>query len=74
MSVNDAIDAVEDTKRSPARVTYLPSYSGDGYGYGGGVILSIGNHAIPLGEGYEATKLAEEIARRWNAMLEAKSP
>ena len=50
-----------------AEVRFLPTYSGDGYGYGGGVILCIGRFAIPLGEHPDADKLALEIARRWNA-------
>lgn len=49
-----------------ATVSYLPHNSGDGYGWGGGVILTIGQFAIPLGEGRAASALAEEMAARWN--------
>lgn len=50
-----------------AIVSYLPGHSGDGYGWGGGVILVIGHQSLFVGEGGESSKLAEEIARRWNA-------
>lgn len=50
-----------------ARVSALPEHSGDGYGWGGGAIVTIGQRSIMLGEGREAHALAEEIARRWNA-------
>lgn len=49
-----------------ARVSYLPCHSGDGYGYGGGAVLTIGEMAIPMGEGFVAGKIAEEMAARWN--------
>lgn len=49
-----------------ARVAQLPSHSGDGYGYGGGAVLIIGEHAIQFGEGSDAYQLAKEVARRWN--------
>ncbi|MFC6487323.1 hypothetical protein [Nitratireductor sp. GCM10026969] len=57
-----------------AVVTTLPAFSGDGYGYGGGTILSIGDRSIQFGEDYEAHKLAEEVARRWNASLPTPQP
>lgn len=55
-----------------AEILMLPGYSGDGYGYGGGIVLSIRGKAIPLGEGSEAKDLAEEIARRWNSLEDPK--
>jgi hypothetical protein len=58
--MNDQIKSLE------AVVSWLPFHSGDGYGWGGGVILTIGSHAIPIGEGPMANELAKEIARRWN--------
>ena len=36
----------EEMKKARAIVSVLPSYSGDGYGYGGGAIVSIGDVAI----------------------------
>lgn len=65
--VNPQQKALQDTLASPAQVGFLPSHSGDGYGYGGGAILTIGSVAIPLGEGYEAREIAKEMAARWNA-------
>jgi hypothetical protein len=52
-------------------VACAPSYSGDGYGYGGGAVLVIqyyvngGTHtaAIPFGEGQRTHALCKEIAR-----------
>ena len=60
----------EEMKKARAIVSVLPSYSGDGYGYGGGAIVSIGDVAIQLREGHVARKLAEEVARRWNSAIQ----
>lgn len=49
-----------------ANATSLPMKSGDGYGYGGGHILTIGNHAFDFGEGETAGQIARKIARLWN--------
>ncbi|SHL41406.1 hypothetical protein SAMN05216428_102327 [Nitrosospira sp. Nsp11] len=54
-------------KKAVAVVGFLPVGSGDGYGYGGGAVLTIGDKSIHFGESYESSKLAEEVARRWNA-------
>lgn len=59
-------EAWENLKQSQAALSWLPFNSGDGYSYGGGAILVIGDKAIPLGEGYQSGKLGEELARRWN--------
>lgn len=64
MSPDEKLKAI---KSMEARVSYLPSHSGDGYGYGGGAILTIGELALPVGEGYVAGRIAEELAARWNA-------
>jgi len=50
-----------------AVVSHLPGFSGDGYGYGGGTVLTIGSRSLLLGEGEAANELAWEIANRWNA-------
>jgi len=57
-----------------ARVSQLPSHSGDGYSFGGGTVITIGQISIVLGDGEYAHLLAEEIARRWNAGRAALSP
>jgi hypothetical protein len=44
----------------------LPYGSGDGYGYGGGAVLTVGDRAFLIGEGNDATKIAKELARLWN--------
>lgn len=49
-----------------ARASWLPYHTGDGYSYGGGAIVSIGDRAIMVGEGDGSYELACEIARRWN--------
>ncbi len=54
--------ALEDHE---AIVSCLPTYDGDGYGYGGGVVVSIGPYAIPFG--CQNHELADEIVARWNA-------
>lgn len=50
-----------------AEIRFMPQHSGDGYGYGGGVVLCIGRFAIPFGEHPDAFSLATEIKRRWDA-------
>jgi hypothetical protein len=54
-----------------AKVSELPSHSGDGYCFGGGVILTIGERSFFIGENYNRRDfaLAQEIARRWNSAL-----
>jgi hypothetical protein len=44
----------------------LPVSSGDGYAYGGGAVVTIGNFSILFGEGEPAHWLAQEFADRWN--------
>jgi len=41
-------------KNEDARVSKLPEHSGDGYGFGGGVVVTIGQISIMLGEGVYA--------------------
>lgn len=36
-------------KHTPGLVSYLPSFSGDGYNYGGGIVVSFGDVSIQLG-------------------------
>lgn len=54
-----------------ATVAFLPWNEGDGYNWGGGALLVIGETAIPLGCGQPAKELAQEIARRWNVQRAA---
>lgn len=56
----------EEIKNAWAIVSSLPSFSGDGYEYGGGVVLTIGDRTIQFGEGWIAQQLAREVADRWN--------
>lgn len=49
-----------------ARASQLPHHSGDGYAWGGGAVVTIGERAIVIGEGDGAFEIAREIARRWN--------
>lgn len=53
-------------KEEKAIVSHTPCFSGDGYGYGGSVVLTIGGASLLLGEGERANELAWEIANRWN--------
>ena len=46
-----------------AIVSSLPVMSGDGYGWGGEAVLTIGDQSVVIGD----IALAEEIAERWNA-------
>lgn len=57
----------EELAKQKAVVSWLPSFTGDGYGFGGGAVVTIGDRVIQFGEGWEASKLAEEVAARWNA-------
>ncbi len=50
-----------------AVVSFLPSGSGDGYGFGGGVIVSYEGHALVIGEGQYSSLLAQHIAKALNA-------
>jgi hypothetical protein len=46
-----------------------PVFSGDGYGYGGAAVLTIGPLSVHLGETPIGMLLARELAARWNAAL-----
>ncbi len=48
-----------------ASVSRLPYRDGDGYSYGGEIVVTIGDRSILLSEG--DFKFAEELALRWNA-------
>lgn len=54
---------------SRADVRFMPMFSGNGYEYGGGAVLTIGKIAIPVGEDPDARELAEQIAKIWNDAL-----
>jgi len=57
---------IENLINAPAIVSRMPSGSGDGYGYGGGIILTIGDRSLFIGEANFSKEFAEEIAERWN--------
>lgn len=50
-----------------ATVSQLPFHDGDGYSWGGDIILTIGERALHFGSGKETREFAEEVARRWNS-------
>jgi hypothetical protein len=58
---------IDALRKAQATVSRLPLGSGDGYGYGGGIILTIGDRSFVVGEASESYELADEIAKRWNA-------
>lgn len=60
---------IEDLMEARATVSRLPVGSGDGYGYGGGVVLTIGDRSIFIGETNYSVEFANEVAKRWNAAL-----
>lgn len=53
----------------PAIAAQLPCGSGDGYGFGGGAIVVIGQYSMVIGEGQMPQYLAREIVRRWNSFI-----
>lgn len=55
------------TSDKRAIVSFLPSGSGDGYGFGGGAIVSYEGCALVIGEGWKSAKLAKHIADALNA-------
>lgn len=57
-----------------AQASKLPEHSADGYGWGGGAVLTIGTVSFLIGEGRDAHALAAEIARRWNAARPTTQP
>ena len=61
----------EDWITEPARVSFTPVRSGDGYSFGGATIVAIGPFALELGEHPQAQRLGKEIADRWNAGADA---
>lgn len=49
-----------------AQVSRLPSRSGDGYSYGGEVVLTIGDKSIIMGSSTEDYDIACHMAMAWN--------
>jgi hypothetical protein len=43
------------------QVSFLPCFSGDGYGYGGGIVVTFGDMSVLLGEDSSGRRL--ELAR-----------
>ena len=56
-----------DLSEASAVLSFLPAFSGDGYGYGGSAIVTIGDRSFLFGEDYDSRELAKEIVSRWNA-------
>ncbi|PWJ80574.1 hypothetical protein C7441_112116 [Pseudaminobacter salicylatoxidans] len=52
---------------SEAIVSRLPWFYGDGYSYGGQIILTIGGRSVSFGNSGEDELIAIELACRWNA-------
>lgn len=55
-----------------ARVSRLPFRHGDGYSWGGEVILTIGDRAIMFGCDRPEMEFARELALAWNARRAAQ--
>lgn len=49
-----------------AHVSRLPWRDGDGYSYGGDVILTIGRRSFACGASKDDEAFAKEVAERWN--------
>lgn len=62
------------TERSKAIVSALPGHSGDGYSYGGSVILTIDTRSLMIGESREDYHFAMQLADAWNAYTEPADP
>jgi hypothetical protein len=50
-------------KTQPGQVSCLPTFNGDGYGYGGGIVVTFGDIAIQLGETSPNDQSRLELAR-----------
>lgn len=60
------------SENETASYCWQPSNSGDGYSWGGGHFVKIGERLLFIGEDFPASVLAKEIVRRWNAAREVK--
>ena len=40
---------MSESKHTPGHISYLPCFTGDGYNYGGGLIVTFGDVSINLG-------------------------
>ncbi len=49
-----------------ARISYMPNFSGNGFGYGGAAVVSFDGAAINFGEGGMADQLARQVASAVN--------
>jgi len=56
----------QNSTHTPAVVSSLPSFSGDGYSYGGGALVTFGDVTVQFGAGRQALALATEVAKRWD--------
>lgn len=57
-----------------AKVSRMPWRNGDGYSWGGDVVLTIGDISLMLGSKNEDFSFALEMARRWNSFIPAPAP
>ena len=56
----------KEVSEHQATLSFMPCHTGDGYDFGGAVIVTVGNRSLNFGEGSEARLLAEEFVKRWN--------
>lgn len=61
------MSTTQEEARKLAELLTLPVHSGDGYGWGGGAVLSFAGMAIQFGDGYAARQVAEHIVDAINA-------
>lgn len=60
--------------KETAIVSRLPFRDGDGYSFGGDVILTIGKHSVQFGIGQDALNLANRVAEAWNVYEQNEEP
>jgi hypothetical protein len=69
-----------ESKHTPGHISYLPCFTGDGYNYGGGLIVTFGDVSINLGGvdpqrgTYPNEKLAHLIAAAPELFIFADHP
>lgn len=53
--------------RPTATVSRLPYHNGDGYSWGGDVLVTFGERSIFIGTNQDDMRFARELADAWNA-------